>query len=133
MIFWRVVQGAAGAPLVPLGQSFLLDGSFPRPARHVISIFGMANMIGPSLGPDVGRPDCREPGMAVGILDDRAGRRRGRAGNILFLPRGRANASARLDWLGFISLSAGIAAAQLVFSRGQRSTGSRAPRSSSRP
>jgi DHA2 family multidrug resistance protein len=42
------------------------------------------------------------------------------AGNILFLPRGRANASARLDWLGFISLSAGIAAAQLVFSRGQR-------------
>ena len=32
----------------------------------------------------------------------------------------RSNSAARLDWLGFISLSAGIAAGQLVFSRGQR-------------
>src|SRR6476469_6136738 len=45
LIFWRIIQGAAGAPLVPLGQSFLLD-CFPR-RQHaiVISIFGMANMI----------------------------------------------------------------------------------------
>ena len=41
-------------------------------------------------------------------------------GNWLVLPRDDARAGARLDWLGFLSLSAGIAAAQLVFSRGQR-------------
>jgi DHA2 family multidrug resistance protein len=51
LIFWRIVQGAAGAPLVPLGQTLLLDSS-PR-SQHaiVMSIFGMSNMIGPSRGP----------------------------------------------------------------------------------
>ena len=51
LIFWRILQGAAGAPLVPLGQTLLLDSS-PR-SQHVtvMSIFGMSNMIGPSLGP----------------------------------------------------------------------------------
>jgi MFS transporter, DHA2 family, multidrug resistance protein len=27
LIFWRIVQGAAGAPLVPLGQTVLFDSS----------------------------------------------------------------------------------------------------------
>ena len=51
LIGWRILQGAAGAPLVPLGQTILLD-SFPR-RQHgtVISVYGMANMIGPSIGP----------------------------------------------------------------------------------
>ena len=51
LIGWRIVQGAAGAPLIPLGQTILLD-SFPR-RQHgtILSIYGMGNMIGPSLGP----------------------------------------------------------------------------------
>ena len=36
------------------------------------------------------------------------------------LPRSEIKQGTRLDWLGFISLSAGIAAGQIVFSRGQR-------------
>jgi len=119
LIWWRIVQGAAGAPLVPLGQTILLD-SFPR-RQHttVISIFGMANMIGPSLGP-----------MFAGQIAEALGWRWGFwmilpvavasvIGCWLTLPRAATRPS-RLDWLGFISLSAGIAAAQLVFSRGQR-------------
>ena len=51
LIFWRIVQGAAGAPLVPLGQTILLDSSPRSQQAAVMSIFGMANMIGPSLGP----------------------------------------------------------------------------------
>ena len=31
MILWRIVQGATGAPLVPLGQTLLLDSN---PTRH---------------------------------------------------------------------------------------------------
>ncbi|KAB2914289.1 MAG: DHA2 family efflux MFS transporter permease subunit [Hyphomicrobiaceae bacterium] len=120
LIFWRIVQGAAGAPLVPLGQTILLD-SFPR-SQHstVISVFGMANMIGPSLGP-----------MFAGQIAETLGWRWGFwmvvpvavaavIGCMLTLPRDEKVREARLDWLGFISLSAGIAAAQLVFSRGQR-------------
>ncbi len=39
------------APLVPLGQTLLLDSSPRSQHATVMSIFGMANMIGPSLGP----------------------------------------------------------------------------------
>ena len=51
LIFWRIMQGAAGAPLLPLGQTLLLDSSPRSQHATVMSIFGMANMIGPSLGP----------------------------------------------------------------------------------
>ena len=120
LIGWRILQGAAGAPLVPLGQTILLD-SFPRRQHStVISVYGMANMIGPSLGP-----------MFAGQIAETLGWRWGFwmvvpvavasfLGNWLVLPRDDKPRKARLDWLGFISLSAGIAAAQLVFSRGQR-------------
>ena len=66
LIFWRILQGAAGAPLVPLGQTLLLDSS-PR-SQHVtvISIFGMANMIGPSLGSHVRRRDRRDRSAGAG-------------------------------------------------------------------
>jgi DHA2 family multidrug resistance protein len=120
LIGWRILQGAAGAPLVPLGQTILLD-SFPRRQHStVISIYGMANMIGPSLGP-----------MFAGQIAESFGWRWGFwmivpiavlsfIGNWLVLPRDEKPQMARLDWLGFLSLSTGIAAAQLVFSRGQR-------------
>jgi MFS transporter, DHA2 family, multidrug resistance protein len=120
LIFWRIIQGAAGAPLVPLGQSFLLD-CFPR-RQHaiVISIFGMANMIGPSLGPMFAGQIAESLGWQWGFWMIVPVGAFAVAGNMLFLPGGRADAGARLDWLGFLSLSAGIAAAQMVFSRGQR-------------
>jgi DHA2 family multidrug resistance protein len=120
LIGWRILQGAAGAPLVPLGQTILLD-SFPR-RQHgtMIAVYGMANMIGPSIGP-----------MFAGEIAEALGWRWGFwmvlpvavasfLGNWLVLPRDEEPREARLDWIGFLSLSAGIAAAQLVFSRGQR-------------
>src|SRR5206468_1451328 len=47
LVFWRTVQGGFGAPLLPLGQTILLD-VFPR-RQHgfVISMFGIANTFGP--------------------------------------------------------------------------------------
>ena len=120
LIGWRIVQGAAGAPLVPLGQAFLLD-SFPR-RQHatVISIFGMANMIGPSMGPMFAGQIAESLGWQWGFWMVVPVAAASVVGNLIALPRGTQQPGARLDWLGFISLSAGIAAAQLVFSRGQR-------------
>jgi DHA2 family multidrug resistance protein len=120
LIFWRILQGAAGAPLVPLGQTILLDSSPRSQQAAVMSIFGMSNMIGPSLGP-----------MFAGEIAETLGWRWGFwmilpvaiASVILSwisLPRAERKEGAKLDWLGFITLSAGIAAGQLVFSRGQR-------------
>lgn len=120
LVFWRIVQGAAGAPLIPLGQTILLDTFPPRQHGLVISIFGMANMVGPAIGP-----------LFAGEIAEAFGWRWGFwmvlpvalltcAGLAYILPRDVLHARPRLDWTGFIALSMAVAAAQLVVSRGQR-------------
>src|SRR5213075_3322112 len=54
LVVWRIVQGAAGAPVVPLSQTILLN-SFPR-RQHamVLSMFGMAVGVAPVIGPVLG-------------------------------------------------------------------------------
>src|SRR5256714_15267150 len=54
LVVWRIVQGAAGAPVVPLSQTILLN-SFPR-RQHpmVLSMFGMAVGVAPLIGPGLG-------------------------------------------------------------------------------
>jgi MFS transporter, DHA2 family, multidrug resistance protein len=120
LIFWRIAQGAAGAPLVPLGQTVLFD-SFPRRQHStVISVYGMANMVGPSLGPMFAGQIAESLGWRWGFWMILPVAVAAIVGCWLALPREERKAQAHLDWLGFISLSCGIAAAQLVFSRGQR-------------
>src|SRR6478735_3638031 len=54
LVFWRIIQGGAGAPVVPLSNAIVLD-SFPRRQAGLISsIFGMAVVIGPVIGPTLG-------------------------------------------------------------------------------
>jgi DHA2 family multidrug resistance protein len=120
LILWRIVQGAAGAPLVPLGQTILMD-TFPRRQHNtVIAIYGMANMIGPVLGPTVGGEVSEAYGwrfgfwMVVPVAIITA------IGYALVLRRDEPTGRAHLDWTGFLSLSIAIAGAQLVMSRGQR-------------
>ena len=54
LVLWRIVQGGAGAPVVPLSQTILLN-TFPR-RQHpmVLSIFGMAVGVAPVFGPVLG-------------------------------------------------------------------------------
>jgi DHA2 family multidrug resistance protein len=120
LVAWRLVQGATGAPIQPLGQSILLD-VFPRHQHGlVISIFGTTNTIGPVLGPTV-----------AGYLAEAYGWRWGffMIAPIAFaaciaarfaLPADLRVRKASLDWIGFLSLSVAIGATQLVLSRGQR-------------
>jgi DHA2 family multidrug resistance protein len=121
LVFWRVMQGGLGAPLVPLSQTLLLD-SFPR-RQHamVMSLYGMSNILGPVIGPTVGGYIGEAMGwpwgfymvLPVSVL-----------AFILFkyfLPHDRTdNKDMRLDWIGFLSLAVAIASAQLALSRGQR-------------
>ena len=120
LVFWRVLQGALGAPVVPLSQTILLD-AFPR-RQHgfVTSIFGMAVVIGPVIGPTVGGLLSELYNwrwafymiVPVGFLSF--------IGLRLALPADRPTGGSRLDWTGFLSLSTAIAGVQLVLSRGQR-------------
>src|SRR3982074_1772042 len=51
LVLGRILQGAAGAPVVPLSQTILFD-SFPRRQHRMItSVYGMAVVIGPGIGP----------------------------------------------------------------------------------
>src|SRR6185436_14326604 len=54
LVVWRIVQGATGAPVVPLSQTILMN-TFPR-RQHpmVLSVFGMAVGVAPVVGPVLG-------------------------------------------------------------------------------
>jgi MFS transporter, DHA2 family, multidrug resistance protein len=121
LVLWRIMQGGLGAPVVPISNGLVLD-CFPR--RHagvVSSIFGMAAVVlGPVLGPTLG-----------GILAETYSWRYafymivpvGVVGFIalwLAMPKEPLGAGARLDWIGFVSLSLTLGCLQLVLSRGQR-------------
>jgi DHA2 family multidrug resistance protein len=54
LIFWRIVQGAAGAPSVPMVQTVLLDTFPTHQHRFVLGIFGMGVVLGPIFGPALG-------------------------------------------------------------------------------
>lgn len=120
LVLWRIVQGAVGAPVVPLAQTISLD-TFPR-AQHpmVMSVFGMAVGISPVVGPMLGGWLAEDYGwrwtfymlVPVGLtavvacqatlLADKRVRRIG------------------LDWTGFIALSLAMASIQLMLARGVR-------------
>jgi DHA2 family multidrug resistance protein len=120
LILWRVLQGALGAPVIPLSQTILLD-TFPKRQQGLVtSIFGMAVVIGPVIGPTVGSMLSEIYSwrwafymiVPVGVVSF--------IGLRLTLPYDRPTGQARLDWTGFLSLSVAIACVQLVLSRGQR-------------
>jgi MFS transporter, DHA2 family, multidrug resistance protein len=120
LVFWRIIQGGAGAPVVPLSNAIVLD-SFPRrQAGLVSSIFGMAVVIGPVIGPTLGGYLAQEYSwrwafymlVPVGFASV--------VGVWLILPRDTPEARVRLDWIGFLTLAAAMSCAQLVLSRGQR-------------
>src|SRR5437660_1006578 len=120
LVLWRVLQGAAGAPVVPLSQTILFD-SFPRRQHRMItSVYGMAVVIGPVIGPALG-----------GYMSDMYSWRWAFYGLVpvgvasciglqLSMLRAPPRQRVRLDWIGFLSLSAAISCLQLVLSRGQR-------------
>jgi DHA2 family multidrug resistance protein len=120
LVLWRIVQGGGGAPLVPLGQTILLN-VFPS-AKHglAISVFGVANMAGPVIGPSLGGYIAEAwswrwvffltvPFGVAAFVAFRAA-----------LPKDEPGAKVALDWTGFLALATALALAQIVLSRGQR-------------
>lgn len=121
LVLYRVLQGLAGAPLVPLAQAATLDTFPQRQHQTALSIFGMGVVIGPIIAPTLGGYLSEEYswrwvffmlvpcGLATlfgifAVLDDEK----------------RSGGGTRLDWTGFIALSLAIACLQLMLDRGQR-------------
>ncbi|MGD9806332.1 MAG: DHA2 family efflux MFS transporter permease subunit [Hyphomicrobiaceae bacterium] len=120
LIFWRIVQGAIGAPTVPLAQSILLD-IFPKERhRFVMGINGMGTILGPIIGPALAGQIAEDLGwrwaffmlVPVSLISF--------MGLFLLLPKDQKTGNVRLDWTGFLSLSIAIGCLQYVLARGPR-------------
>jgi DHA2 family multidrug resistance protein len=120
LILARVLQGAFGAPIAPLGQAILL-ATFPRHLQpFALVMWGVGSVFGPVVGPIVGA-------MATDAWN-------WRAAFFMIVPPGIASMVCiwfalrdhsttqvtRLDWTGFLALAVALVSAQLVFDRGQR-------------
>ena len=118
LVFFRVVQGAFGASLVPLSQSLLLD-TYPR-EKHgsAMALWGVGVMVGPILGPTLGGylTDVYNwrwvfyINLPVGIL--------AMLGIAAFTQETERNRHRPFDLFGFALLSLAIGAMQLMFDRG---------------
>lgn len=120
LVFWRIAQGALGAPSTPLVQKILLDTFEKRHHSIVIGAYGFGVVMGPIIGPILGGQMAEIYTwrwafyvlVPVGVLSV--------VSLFLFLPREVRKRSAKLDWTGFLTLAVALSCVQLVLSRGQR-------------
>ena len=119
MVLFRLLQGMFSAALVPLSQATLLD-IYPHERRgFAMAIWGIGVMIGPIMGPTLGgyltaMYDWRWVffiNLPFGLLAT--------FGLLTFLPSTQGLVRLRFDWFGFVVLTAGIGALQLMLDRGQ--------------
>jgi DHA2 family multidrug resistance protein len=118
LVFYRILQGAAGAGLVPLSQAVLLD-TYPT-ERHgqAMAIWGIGVMIGPILGPTLGGWLTDEfswrwiflINLPFGVL--------AMIGIVLFVPE-TEKVKRRFDVFGFTLLAISIGALQMMLDRGE--------------
>src|SRR5712672_1524604 len=118
IVGFRLLQGLFGAALVPLSQSILLDIYSLEERGSAMALFGVSVMVGPVLGPVIGGWLTDHYSwrwvfyinVPLGVLAF--------AGISVFLRETNTSAAAKLDWLGFGSLSIAIAAMQVFLDRG---------------
>ena len=120
LVFWRILQGAIGAPTVPLVQTFLLN-NWPK-ERHqmVMGINGMGVIIGPIIGPTFAGMVAESYGWRWAFLMLLPVAIIGFIGLLFSLPRDGPTAKTRLDWTGFLSLSVAVCGLQYILARGHR-------------
>ena len=120
LIIFRVLQGAFGAPLVPVPQAILL-ATYP-PARHgvVLAIYSIGAIVGPVSGPIIGGYLTEHynwrwafyalvPSSVIAL-----------AFAWRFIRNIHPPDRVPLRWRGFLALALGVACFQLMLDRGER-------------
>src|SRR4030088_727511 len=116
---FRALQGVAGAGLVPLSQATLLQINPPERHGRAMAVFGMGTICGPIMGPALGGWVTYEYSwrgffyitLPVGTLCT--------LGVLLFMRQTRYVHREPFDFVGFLTLSLGIGALQLMLDRGE--------------
>ncbi|MNF44348.1 Multidrug export protein EmrB [compost metagenome] len=120
IVVFRLLQGVAGAALVPLAQGILLDIYSDRERGSAMALFGVSVMVGPVLGPMLGGWLTDNLSwrwvffinLPIGLL--------ALFGMSKYVRETPPDKHARLDWMGFGSLSVAILAFQLFLDRGEQ-------------
>jgi DHA2 family multidrug resistance protein len=120
IVLFRVLQGVFGAALVPLSQTVLMNINAKERQGSAMAMWGVAVMAGPVMGPVLGGWLTESYSwryvfyinLPIGILAF--------LGMSTFLTETSRNAMARLDWIGFATLSVTIGALQVMLDRGEQ-------------
>jgi len=119
IVFFRLLQGFAGAALVPISQAVMYDIYPKEKLGQAMSLWGMGVQIGPVLGPILGGWLTADYSwrwvfyinVPIGII--------AATGLLICLRESPVSRAARMDWIGFGALSIAIATLQLVLDRGE--------------
>jgi DHA2 family multidrug resistance protein len=120
MVLFRLLQGMAGAALVPLSQSTLLDAYSLQERGQAMAVWGIGVMLGPIMGPTLGAWLTDNYSwhwvflinlpIGVGTV----------IGMVLFMEETKRHEHLRFDWYGFVALAIGIGSLQLLLDRGEQ-------------
>jgi DHA2 family multidrug resistance protein len=119
LVLFRALQGVAGAGLIPLSQATLLQINPPERHGHAMAVFGIGTILGPIMGPALGGWLTDDYSwrwifyinMPVGVLCT--------LGILVFIRQTRNVHREPFDFFGFLTLSLGIGALQLMLDRGE--------------
>jgi MFS transporter, DHA2 family, multidrug resistance protein len=120
IVLFRILQGLFGAALVPLSQTVLLNINPRERQGSAMALWGVAVMAGPVLGPVLGGRLTEAYSwryvfyinLPIGVLAF--------LGMSTFLHETARNATTKLDWFGFGTLSLAIGAMQVALDRGEQ-------------
>jgi DHA2 family multidrug resistance protein len=120
MVLFRLLQGMAGAALVPLSQSSLLDAYTLQERGSAMAIWGVGVMLGPIMGPTLGAWLTDNYSwhwvflinLPIGVFTV--------IGMMLFMEETKTQEHLRFDWFGFLALAVGIGSLQLMLDRGEQ-------------
>src|SRR6185437_14240576 len=101
IVLFRLLQGMAGAALVPLSQAVLLDSYSVEERSGAMAIWGIGVMLGPIMGPTIG----------AWLTDNYSW-------HWVFLIN--LPTHLRFDWFGFLALAVGIGSLQMLLDRGEQ-------------
>src|ERR1700741_4373195 len=119
LVAFRALQGVAGAGLIPLSQATLLQINPPERHGHAMAVFGIGTILGPIMGPALGGWLTYDYSwrwvfyinLPIGVLCA--------LGILIFIRETRYVHREPFDFIGFLALSLGIGALQLMLDRGQ--------------
>src|SRR5438034_2195486 len=119
LVIFRAFQGLAGAGLIPLSQSTLLQINPPERHGHAMAVFGTGTIMGPIMGPMLGGWLTQDYSwrwifyinLPIGVLCT--------LGALIFIRQTRNVHREPFDFVGFLTLSLGIGALQLMLDRGE--------------